>query len=142
MSTALRKHSWNDLTSWMDDLFNDSYNSFFSTGLSLGRGSYPKVDILDENDKLVFECSVPGLKKEDISVTLDNNVLTITGESVTKKATHVLKELHRSAFSRSFNLSRYKLDGQPECTMKDGILTISFKKLGENDNSVTKLEIK
>lgn len=90
----------------------------------------PPVDLREENDKLVLEMEVPGLKKDDVEISLENNVLTIKGErkfeKEEKKENFHKIERSYGKFSRSFSLpTTVKPDGI-DASLKDGILTVSL----------------
>jgi HSP20 family protein len=129
-----------------DDFFNDSFDilgkDFFE------KGTYPKVDVRDEPTQLVIEAEVPGLKKDQVKVELDNGVLRIKGEK--KEAdekrvkSYVHKELKHSSFCRSFvvgdNVDVDKLTAKFE----NGVLEITLpKKVIEQPKAAVKqIEIK
>ncbi|MFB3851881.1 MAG: Hsp20/alpha crystallin family protein [Acidobacteriota bacterium] len=90
----------------------------------------PPVDLREENDKLVLEMELPGLKKDDVEISLENNVLTIKGErkfeKEEKKENFHKIERSYGKFSRSFSLpTTVKPDGI-DASLKDGILTVSL----------------
>lgn len=93
--------------SLFDDFFNDSFDflgkDFFQ------KGTYPKVDVSDENDRLVIEAEVPGLRKDQIKVELEGGILRIKGEKKSEdeqvlRKNYVHKELKHSSFCRSFQI--------------------------------------
>jgi HSP20 family protein len=122
------------------DKFVGDYSGLQS--LKTKRG-YPKVDVYRQDDDLVFEAAVPGMKKEDLSIELEENILTIRGESQAKlvelseedkdkKVLHApyIKELKRSSFVRRFTLPVYLDVGnmdKVDATLEDGILYLTFK---------------
>lgn len=90
----------------------------------------PPVDLWEENDKLVLEMELPGLKKDDVEISLENNVLTIKGErkfeKEEKKENFHKIERSYGKFSRSFSLpTTVKPDGI-DASLKDGILIVSL----------------
>ena len=112
----------------------------FSDGLSLGnldRGPDGKtvyapndsVDIYEnEAREIVLKAEVPGLRREDIDLTVDNNTLTIKGErrrddSVREDRYHRVERAY-GAFSRSFTLPNTVDGGRVRAEYRDGVLTI------------------
>jgi HSP20 family protein len=96
------------------------------------RGDWvPAVDIL-ENDshEIVIKAEVPGMKKEEIDLRLENNTLTIRGER--KRASETRDEqYHRverayGSFSRSFSLPATVDHGKVTADYTDGVLTITL----------------
>ena len=134
-----------------EDLFNDFANSFFSEQSPVQslhtKRAYPKVDILRVDGDLVIEAAVPGMKKEDLSISIDEGVLTIRGERSLVLAEPVapedrdssfckmseitiyVKELKRSSFIRRFTLPPELSINKNDITkakLEDGILEIRF----------------
>jgi HSP20 family protein len=134
-------------SSFFDDFFNESSVASFGNDF-FGKGAYPKVDVSDEEDKIVIDAEVPGLTKEQVSVELDNGILKIKGtkqdvyDSPSKKYVH--KELKHSSFCRSFsigdNIDKDKLDAK----FSNGVLTITLPKITPDPKreEVKKIEIK
>ena len=89
----------------------------------------PAVDIFEnEKKELVLKAELPDVKKEDVAVTVENNMLTLSGE---RKADNEVRKEHyhrieRSfgSFSRSFSLPATVDTGKIGADFKDGVLTI------------------
>lgn len=109
------------------DRLNQMFDNFFGEGL--GRGWLPPVDIYETPDhEFVLKAELPEMKREDIAVTFDNNVLTISGE---RKSTYDANSatLHRSerqygTFSRSFTLPSTVDGARVSASYKEGLLTV------------------
>ncbi|MBU8910267.1 MAG: Hsp20/alpha crystallin family protein [Desulfobacterales bacterium] len=132
----VRYNPMNELAFWGNS-FNDS---FFNTKPKTEESWYPAVDILNEKDNVVLNIELPGVKKEDISVNIEDRVLTIKGErkfeNEEKKDSYFKKERSYGSFKRSFSLSDDILTDNVDADFKDGVLKLTLKK----DN--TKEEIK
>ncbi|WP_299978054.1 Hsp20/alpha crystallin family protein [Desulfobacula sp.] len=119
--------------------FNDFY-SFFNTKPKTDESWYPAVDILNEKDTVILNIELPGVKKEDISVNIEDRVLTIKGErnfeNEEKKNSYFRKERSYGSFKRAFTLSDDVLIDDVDADFRDGILKLTLKK----DN--TKEEVK
>jgi HSP20 family protein len=78
-----------------DDFFQEFANGFFRDFSSVRslhtRRTYPKVDVFQEDKDLVFHAAVPGMKKDQLSINVENGILTIKGESRQK-----IKELDKN----------------------------------------------
>ena len=121
--------------------FDSFINEFFNQQMNLSKsfpndfftkGSYPKVNVADLKDKILIEAAVPGMKKSDISVEVNENILTLSGKSsqnntITDKE-YVRRELKRSKFSRSFALAENLDLENITATCSDGILSLSVPK--------------
>jgi HSP20 family protein len=96
------------------------------------RGDWvPPVDIY-ENDQheIVIKAELPGMKKEEIDLRLENNTLTIRGER-TREAESKDEQYHRverayGAFSRSFTLPSSVDSTRVSADYKDGVLTVTL----------------
>lgn len=90
----------------------------------------PPVDLREEADKVVLEMEVPGIRKEDVEIHIENNVLTVRGEKKferdEKKENYHKIERTYGKFSRSFSLPSAIKSDSVEATMKDGILVLSL----------------
>ena len=123
-----------------DSLFDNVIQKAFPTfgqefGIEFfGNNSYPKVDVVDHSDKITIEAEIPGLNKDDVSVDVKDNLLTISGRRKgihenDKNTRYIVKELKRSQFSRSFTLTD-KLDAANiEAEFDKGLLTVVVPKL-------------
>jgi HSP20 family protein len=116
------------------DRLNRMFEDFYTGGLA--RNWVPAVDIY-ENDKqeVVIKAELPEVKREDINVTFENNVLTLKGERKveehTKREQFQRVERRFGSFSRSFTLPTSVDAGQIAATYKDGVLTIRLPRREE-----------
>ena len=108
-----------------------------------GRWPIP-IDVVSEGEDVVVRASLPGLKAEDISVTLDDRLLTIQGETASdsevEKGDYLLRERRAGRFSRSLRLPRSVDAGKVEPTYENGVLTISFPR--QESGNARQLEVK
>ena len=122
-----------------DRLFDDMLNNMFPTfSQDLGddffvKGSYPKVNVVSQEDSVMIEAAVPGLNKSDVNVEVRDGVLTIRGESNQhgdiQNDQYVKREIKRSAFQRSFRLGENLDESKIEGAYDNGILTLTIPKL-------------
>ena len=116
-----------------DELMNKQFPAFQEeVGVSFNKGSYPKVNVYEHDDRIGIIAEIPGLDKENVSVEVEEKVLTISGDKhgvEDEGAKCITRELKHSSFKRSFNLGDH-LDGDNvSATFKDGMLSISVPKL-------------
>ena len=108
-----------------------------------GRWPIP-IDVVSEGEDVVVRASLPGLKPEDISVTLEDRLLTIQGETATdsevEKGDYLLRERRVGRFSRSLRLPNSLDSEKAEPTYENGVLTISFPR--QDSNKTRRLEVK
>ena len=104
-----------------------------SVGVKPFQGTaYPKVNVYEYDDKVGVVAEIPGLDKKDLSVEVENGVLTISGDKHglfdDKGAKVIRRELKHSSFKRSFELGEL-LDGDNiKASFKDGLLSIEIPK--------------
>jgi HSP20 family protein len=109
------------------DRLNRMVADFYNEGFS--RGWVPPVDIFEtENHEVVIKAEIPEMKREDINVTFENNVLTLKGErrneEKTKREHYQHAERHYGSFTRSFTLPATVDASRISATYKDGVLTV------------------
>ena len=93
---------------------------------------YPHLDISEDEKNIFVEAEVPGVKKENIKITLQDNILTISGEKK-KEAEEKKKNFFRSErvygnFKRSFTLPENINPDSVEAKFENGILKIQIEK--------------
>jgi HSP20 family protein len=96
---------------------------------TLSRGWAPAVDIFtSDNHEVVIKADLPDMKREDISVTFENNVLTLKGErkfdSETTRDHYQRVERFYGSFSRSFTIPATIDAPRISASYKDGVLTV------------------
>ena len=92
----------------------------------------PSVDIMETSGEYVITVEIPGVKKEDVTVTLEQGVLTIQGmrrKGVEAQGTKFHRvERSYGSFARRFSLPDVVDDGNVQAVFKDGILTLHLPK--------------
>jgi HSP20 family protein len=116
-----------ELASMEIDRLHNMFSNLYGEGLS--RTWVPPVDIYETaQHEVVVKAELPDMKREDIGVTFENNVLTIRGErkisdEVGNDRFQRLERFYGS-FSRSFTLPSTVDAGNISATYKDGVLTV------------------
>jgi HSP20 family protein len=126
----------NNSVSTFDKVFDELLRKQFpelqkETGLSFTQGSYPKVNVIEFDDKVRIVAEIAGLTKDDIAIDIDEYVMTISGDSQVKsdeKGIYLIKELKHSSFKRSFTFGD-KFDMESvSAEFNEGILNIEIVK--------------
>ena len=121
--------------------FNEMERSFFNTPSVV---SSFRTDVSDTGDAYKLEAELPGFKKEDIKIDIENDCLTISAErkeeNEENKPNYVKRERVYGSFSRSFDVSGIEVDGI-QAAYNDGILTLTMPKKVETKPASRKLEI-
>jgi HSP20 family protein len=108
----------------LNRMFSNLYNEHF------GRSGWtPAVDIFEsDNNEIVLKAELPDMKREDIGITFENQVLTIRGErkldQQIKRDAYQRLERSYGAFSRAFTIPSTIDAGAISASYKDGILTV------------------
>jgi HSP20 family protein len=93
----------------------------------------PSVDVIDRDDEVVVKAEIPGVKKEDIHISLTGNVMTIKGETKREekeeKGDYFRCEISQGAFSRMLTLPADVDDTKAKAEVRDGMLEITLPKL-------------
>jgi HSP20 family protein len=96
------------------------------------------VDVREDADHIYVEAEMPGFKKDEIDITLENQTLTISAErreekngDAAKKGEHLLHERRYSRFLRSFTLPPTVDEQTVNAKLNDGVLTVTLNKREE-----------
>ncbi len=129
------------------DLLNSLMSNLETTREESAIASFvPKVNTREGEDAYYVEIDLPGIKKEDIEITTEDNVLTISGErkmkDEVKEEDYYKVESAYGKFSRSFTLPE-KVDVEKiHAESRNGVLEVVIPKLKEEENKPKKIEIK
>ncbi|MFS4481849.1 Hsp20/alpha crystallin family protein [Hyunsoonleella sp. 2307UL5-6] len=124
--------SHNNWSNFMDDFFGLKTlpTTFPNTGITL-----PKVNIRETKDDYFVDLAIPGMKKEDINIDLDNDVLTISADTKAEgsenEENYTRREFGYTSFKRTFTLPDSINYGKIEAAYKDGVLSIQLPKREE-----------
>jgi HSP20 family protein len=120
-----------ELMQW--DPFQDLPQRWF--GGDLGASYTPRFDVREEKDAFVFNADVPGLKEDDVNISVTGNRLTVSGkreeETVNESESYYCRERSYGSFARSFTLPDSVNADQIQATMKDGVLSLRVPKSPE-----------
>jgi HSP20 family protein len=149
---------WNparELAAWPSDLFgiqreiNKMFDGVFR---STGDEDYsfsswaPAVDIAEHDDEYLVKVELPGVNKDEVKLTLENNILTIRGEKKqekeTKKENYHRVERSYGSFQRSFTLPAAVKSDKIDASYKDGILSVSLPKTEEAKPKQIEVKVK
>jgi HSP20 family protein len=121
----------------LQDEVNRLFTGSFDRGeTGMMRGAWnPSVDIFENKDQIVLEAELPGMKPEDVNISIENNVLTIHGERRFEKKDES-DNFHRversyGSFTRSFTLPPTVSSENVEANFDNGILRLALAKREE-----------
>jgi len=106
----------------------------------------PAIDIQEKDDRFEIAAELPGLEKDDIDISLKNDVLLLSGEKEQKKeekeGDSYRSERVFGKFQRSFRLPEMVEEDEIEAEFDNGILTINLPKSEESTAEQKEIEIK
>jgi len=125
-------HEMISLREAMDRLFNDAFTRPLDIGRSL---QMPSVDMYQTDDDVIVRATLPGIKAEDVHISVTGDMLTLKGEfkekgDVKEKAFHI-REQHYGSFERKLSLPTNVVADKARAEFEDGILTITLPKAEE-----------
>ena len=116
-----------------DSLMDQTFPTFKEeVGVSFNQGAYPKVNIYEYDDKVGIVAEIPGLDKKNVTVDVEDGVLTISGDKHgfdTDGGKCITRELKQSSFKRSFTLGEHLSGDDISAKFKDGMLSVSIPKV-------------
>jgi len=129
------------------DLFNEFLNRYEPTSENKILVDFnPNVNTRESQDAYHVELDLPGIKKENVDINIEDNILTISGDrelqNEIKEENYYKLESSYGSFSRSFTLPQ-KVDIENiKATSLDGVLEVVIPKLKIEDKKSKKIEIK
>lgn len=134
-------------TSVMDRFFNGMFNDpFFTTFETVNALSQPRVNIKENDTNFELELAAPGLHREDFTVDVHENNLTVKMErKVEEEATeekYMRKEFSYTSFSRQFNLPKNVDVKAINAKYENGVLHIELPKMEVGENAPKLIDIK
>ena len=125
----------NRIQSRINDLFEETFGRPRLPNVPTPGVWYPPVDILESKDSYLFRAELPGMKKEDFNLELNDGTLTVSGERRLEEPKDGV-EYHRverlaGKFSRSFYLPKTVKHDAIKASYRDGILEVCVPKAEE-----------
>ena len=116
---------------FLENFFNEDQD-FFSPKFTK---RVPAVNVSEDSDKFVIEVAAPGMKRDDFSINLDNNVITIEAQREMKNEendnSYTRREFCYDSFSRSFTLPESINSDNIDAKYVDGVLNVHLPKKEE-----------
>ena len=126
----------------MDKMFSD----FAPAMRSEQAGFMPAVDVYEDKDNVIVETQLAGVDPEKVSVSIENDVLIVRGESEKKseveEKNYYRKEIRRGSFYRSVPLPTHVIGEKASAEAVDGVLKISIPKATEAKPRTIKIKTK
>ena len=115
-------------------LINEFFNDDFGVNFLNNNHSVPSVNTIENDDSFEIDLAVPGMKKDDFSIELENNVLIISSETSNNVSNENLRlnEFNYSSFQRSFKIPESVNLDKIKGNYKNGILKVLLPKKKES----------
>lgn len=122
-----------DVRSEMEQMFDEMFN--LSRGLRRNRAQAtewaPAMDVFSRDGDLVVRAELPGVKQEDVDITIQNGVLNISGEHKAeeeeRRGGYYMRERRQGSFRRSLTLPENVDESSIRARFQDGILEVSIE---------------
>jgi HSP20 family protein len=115
----------------MDRFFDEEFRPFSWASTALSTPALP-LDVSHDADSLTVEAALPGMKPEDVDITVENGTLTISGRTQDERSgedgSYLVQEIRRGSFSRSMTLPQGLEPDKAEATFENGVLTLRIPK--------------
>jgi HSP20 family protein len=142
--SLIKRTDWPRGNSLLADLFDN--DRFFASPWLSGR-NMPAVNIKETEKNYEVELALPGYDKKDFEISIDNGLLTVSGEkseeTEKKEDNYTRREFGFNSFSRSFNLPSNINEENIDANYADGVLKLTIAKKQEtNGKSRKQISIK
>ena len=133
--SPLRGRGFYDLQSEMNRMFDDMFGSLTRRPTGQQRGQTaewaPSMDVLQKDGDLVVRAELPGVKLDDVNITVHDNLLTISGERRSEqeeeRAGYFVRERRYGAFRRSMQLPEGVDEENIRARFVDGVLEVTLE---------------
>ena len=135
----IRWQPWSEMMSLreaMDRLFDERFPALsWRTPAGAGEAAILPVDVYETKDSLVIKASTPGVRPEDIDISISGDNLTIKGETHSeeevKKENYFRQERRYGTFARSIQLPGSLKTDNAEASFENGVLTLTIPRADE-----------
>jgi len=145
MTSLIKRNPFDDIAAlWPRDLFNRDFFGALRPDGSLGLSWSPRCDISENDKEVVVHAELPGVAPEDMSVTVKDGILTVSGEKrseMKKENGGAYTERFFGSFERSLTLPANVDEEHIEATLKNGVLEVHLPKVEKAEPQPRKIEI-
>ena len=126
--------SFDEFDNFFDDFMTRKWPRLMDWNVTtLSQANFPRVDIIDHENDIEVKATLPGVKKEDIDVSIINQTITIRTSCTEEKkeeekGKYFRREISQGEFQRTVSLPEYVNDEKAKASFKDGLLTVMIPK--------------
>ena len=91
-----------------------------------------KTDVIEKSDSYLLKVNIPGVKKEDVKISLEDGYLTINAKYRKETEEHekyIYQERRIGEYTRSYYVDKYVTSEDIQASIEDGVLTLTVKKV-------------
>jgi len=115
----------------MDRFFDDDFRPFRWLAGGFDGPALP-LDVTADSDTVTIEAALPGIRPDDVDITVENGTVTISGKTADERSadegSYVLQEIRRGSFSRTVTLPNGLEPDKAKATFENGILRLEIPK--------------
>jgi HSP20 family protein len=134
LNIQIMKLAHRTTNNWLPSLIDEMFTNDYAGGTAV-KNAQPAINIAESDDRFTLEMMIPGFKKEEVSIEVDKDVLTISSEVTegTKENAEQFfrREFTKHSFKRAFNLPKTVNQNDIQGNYQDGILSIALPKKEE-----------
>lgn len=133
-------------TPFFEDTFEDMEKTFNNlTPINRGSTNFaPSVDVYEDGKNVIVETELAGIDPEKVEISIENDILTIKGESEKKseveEKNYYRKEIRRGSFFRTVPLPAHVVGEKASASAQDGVLKISVPKAENSSKKIIKIK--
>lgn len=137
---------FNGMKRLMDRFWDDPVWRLHGYTPQVKRDNPLPIDVTADEKQVVIQASLPGVKPEDVNVTIEDNRLTIEGQvnsvEESEKDSYVIRERHSGSFYRSLSLPKVLQEDNVDARFENGVLTLTLPRVPEIKPQAKTIEIK
>jgi len=130
----------------LHDKIQRYFDDFSNSGFNMNENFYPRIDISENKNSINVTAEIPGVKKENIKILLQDNILTIEGEkkkeNEQKENNYFRSERMFGSFKRSFTLPKEVDSESVEAKFENGMLHVQMKTMAPKVKNEKLIELK
>ena len=114
----------------------------------VSKGSYPKINLKSSETSVTLEAAIPGMSKDEISISIKDRCLEISGKkknssgSSSGKESFIIREIKKTSFRRSFMIEDDNLDlSNISASVDKGMLTIVLPRIAKKEDKAVYIDI-
>ena len=142
---------WDEMDRWFNEFGRQGWLHPFSMGwpkemdaMAPFEGRTPRVDMVDRDGEVVVRAELPGVKKDDLEVTLSEHTVTVeahtTREKKEEKEQYYRREMSRGDFQRTLTLPTGVDEAKATASFADGVLELTLPKMEKATKTKVKVD--